>query len=132
MLRLKRLAVFCVFTIAVVTGLLFWVLHPSGAAALWGQSPPPQSGAKLSMLASISTPAVDITEDPVDGPVAGAVCGADRDTCQGAPGLRGSSRTGQRRSADVPDRLEYRGGNRLRRVRPRKPRRRKPDCRRAG
>ena len=66
MLRLKRLAVFCVFTIAVVTGFLFWVLHPSGAAAPWGQSPPPQSGAKLSMLSTISTPAVDITEGPVD------------------------------------------------------------------
>jgi membrane-bound lytic murein transglycosylase B len=66
MLRLKRLVVFCLFAIFVITGLLFWVLYPSRATAPWDQSPPPQSGAKLSMLSTISTPAVDITESSID------------------------------------------------------------------
>lgn len=67
MLRLKRLAVLCLFTISVITGLLFWARHPSGATAPWDESsPPPQSGAKLSTLSSISTPAVSITESSID------------------------------------------------------------------
>ena len=40
--------------------------HPSGATALWDQPPPPKSGAKLSTLAGISTPAVDITDGSID------------------------------------------------------------------
>ncbi|WP_396134261.1 lytic transglycosylase domain-containing protein [Arthrobacter oryzae] len=66
MLRLRRLAVFCVVAVCVITGLLFWARHPSGAMALWDQSPPPQSGAKLSALSSISTPAVNITKGSID------------------------------------------------------------------
>jgi membrane-bound lytic murein transglycosylase B len=66
MLRLKRHAVFCLVAISVITGLLFWARHPSGVPAPWDQSPPPQSGAKLSTLSSISAPALDVTEGSID------------------------------------------------------------------
>lgn len=65
MLRLKRLAVFCLVAICVITGLLFWVLRPSGAAGLWHQAPP-QSGAKLATLSTLSARAVDITDSTMD------------------------------------------------------------------
>lgn len=61
MLRLKRLAVLCLFAVCVITGFLFWALRLSGAAALGEQSAPPQSGAKLGMLS-----AVNITESTID------------------------------------------------------------------
>lgn len=66
MLRLKRLAVLCVFAVCVITGFMFWMLRLSGAAAFGEQPAPPQSGAKLEMLSTLSTPAVDITEGAID------------------------------------------------------------------
>lgn len=64
MLRLKRLAVFCLFAICVVTGLLFWVLRAPGAAGFGDLAAPPQSGAKLATLSG--TRAVDITDNTMD------------------------------------------------------------------
>jgi membrane-bound lytic murein transglycosylase B len=66
MLRLKRLAVFCLVATCVITGLLFWVLGPPGAAGSWSQSAPPQSGAKLATLQGFSARAVDITDSTMD------------------------------------------------------------------
>lgn len=64
MLRLKRLAVFCLFAICVISGLLFWARLPG--AATGSQPAPPQSGAKLSALSAISVPAVEITGHTLD------------------------------------------------------------------
>ncbi|MDV8147831.1 lytic transglycosylase domain-containing protein [Arthrobacter sp. B10-11] len=66
MLRLKRLAVFCLFATCVISGLLFWALGQSGAAGLRGQPPPPQAGMKLTALPDFSARAVDITDGTVD------------------------------------------------------------------
>lgn len=60
MLRLKRLAVFCVFAICVITALSFWALRQSGADAR-GALPPPRAEAKFETLAAGFTPAVNIT-----------------------------------------------------------------------
>ena len=64
MLRLKRLAVFCLFAICVITGLLFWVLRAPGAAGFGDLAAPPQSGAKLVTLSGAR--AVDITDSTMD------------------------------------------------------------------
>lgn len=61
MLRLKRLAVFSVFVICVVTGFLFWALPLSGAQARGALPPPPRAEAKLEVLSAGSTPAVNVT-----------------------------------------------------------------------
>jgi membrane-bound lytic murein transglycosylase B len=66
MLRLKRLAVFCLFATCVITGLLFWMLRQSGTAGLWDQAPPPQAGAKLAVLPDFGARAVDITDSTMD------------------------------------------------------------------
>jgi membrane-bound lytic murein transglycosylase B len=67
MLRFKRLAVFCVFAICVITGLLFWLIGPS---AFWGvsmgEAAPPRAGAKRAVLPDFSTRAVDITGSTMD------------------------------------------------------------------
>ncbi|MGY2745595.1 lytic transglycosylase domain-containing protein [Pseudarthrobacter sp. O4] len=61
MLRLKRLAVFGLFAICVITGFLFWALRESGAETRGTLPPPPRAGAKLEMLSTGITPAVNIT-----------------------------------------------------------------------
>ena len=61
MLRLKRLAVFGLFAFCVITGFLFWARGLSGAEARGALPPPPRSEAKLEMLSTNSTPAVNIT-----------------------------------------------------------------------
>ncbi len=66
MLRLKRLMVLCIFATCVITGFLFWATGFSGEAVLGEQSAPPQLGAKLTVLSTISTPAVDITGSTID------------------------------------------------------------------
>jgi membrane-bound lytic murein transglycosylase B len=66
MLRLKRLAVLYLFAVCVITGLSFWALHVSGVAMRGAQPPPPQSEAKLGVLSTDSTPAVNITKSTID------------------------------------------------------------------
>lgn len=63
MLRLKRLAVFCVFAICVITALSFWALRQSGADARGVVPPPPRSEAKLETPSTGITPAVNITRN---------------------------------------------------------------------
>ncbi|WP_426226616.1 lytic transglycosylase domain-containing protein [Pseudarthrobacter sp. DSP2-3-2b1] len=60
MLRLKRLAVFCVFAICVITALSFWALRESGADVRGALLPPPRSEAKLETPATGVIPAVNI------------------------------------------------------------------------
>jgi hypothetical protein len=62
-LRLKRLAVFCVFAICVITALAFWALRQSGADASGALPPPPQAAAKFETLAAGITPAVNVTRN---------------------------------------------------------------------
>ncbi|WP_220272954.1 lytic transglycosylase domain-containing protein [Arthrobacter sp. RT-1] len=63
MLRLRRLLVFTVFSICVITPLSFWALQQSGANARVVLDPPPRSEAKLEMLSTGITPAVNITRN---------------------------------------------------------------------
>jgi membrane-bound lytic murein transglycosylase B len=62
-LRLRRLLVFTVFAVCVVTALSFWALQQSGADARVVLDPPPRSEAKLEMLSTGITPAVNITRN---------------------------------------------------------------------
>ena len=66
MLRLKRLAVLCLFAVCVITSFSFWALHVSGRGWHGAQPPPPRSEAKLGVLSTDSTPAVNITKSTVD------------------------------------------------------------------
>ncbi|MFF1383892.1 lytic transglycosylase domain-containing protein [Arthrobacter sp. NPDC058288] len=66
MLRLKRLAVFCLVATCVITGLLLWVLRPHGTAGPWAPSAPPRAGAKVATLSAFSSRAVDITDSTID------------------------------------------------------------------
>lgn len=67
MLRLKRLAVFCVFAICAITGLLFWMLGPAAfRGGSPGEAPPPQAAAKLAVLPDFGARAVDITDSTID------------------------------------------------------------------
>ena len=61
MLRLKRLAVFSLFVFCLVTGFLFWVIPLSGAEARGDLPAPPRAEAKLEVLSTGSTPAVNVT-----------------------------------------------------------------------
>ncbi|WP_163166358.1 lytic transglycosylase domain-containing protein [Arthrobacter sp. Alg241-R88] len=63
MLRLRRLLVFTVFAVCVVTALSFWALQQSGADARVALDPPPRSEAKLETLSTGITPAVNITRN---------------------------------------------------------------------
>lgn len=63
MLRLKRLAVFCVFAICVVTALAFWARGQSGADARGVLLPPPRSEAKLEAPPTGLTTAVNVTRN---------------------------------------------------------------------
>ncbi|WP_255770626.1 lytic transglycosylase domain-containing protein [Pseudarthrobacter sulfonivorans] len=60
MLRLKRLAVFCVFAICVITALSFWALGQSGADAR-GTLAPPRAEVKFETLAAGIASAVNVT-----------------------------------------------------------------------
>ena len=62
-LRLRRLMVFCVVTICVITGVSFWVLQQSGGDARAALDPPPRSEAKLETLSAGITSAVNITRN---------------------------------------------------------------------
>ena len=66
MLRLKRLAVLAIFAFCVITGFTFWSLRVSGAETGGATPPPPRSEAKLEMLSTDSTPAVNITRGIFD------------------------------------------------------------------
>ena len=63
MLRLKRLAVFCVFAICVITGVAFWALGQSGADSRGALPPPPRAEAKLETLSTGLTTAVNVTRN---------------------------------------------------------------------
>ena len=62
MLRLKRLAVFCVFAICVVTAVAFWALGQSGADAR-GALPPPRAEAKFETTSAGLATAVNVTRN---------------------------------------------------------------------
>lgn len=66
MLRLKRLAVLILFAFFVITGVTFGALHVSGAEISGTDPAPPQSEAKLELLSTNSTPAVNITPGSFD------------------------------------------------------------------
>lgn len=66
MLRLKRLAVFSVFAFCLASGFSFWALRVSGGETAQAQPAPPQSEAKLEVLSTNSTPAVNITKSTID------------------------------------------------------------------
>ncbi|MET3720633.1 MULTISPECIES: lytic transglycosylase domain-containing protein [unclassified Arthrobacter] len=59
-LRLKRLLVFCVFAICVITAVSFWALRQPGAGEAL---PPPRSEAKLEAISTGIAPAVNITRN---------------------------------------------------------------------
>lgn len=63
MLQLKRLAVFCVFAICVITAVSFWALGQSGAPARGALPPPPRSEAKFDTSSTGLTTAVNITRN---------------------------------------------------------------------
>jgi membrane-bound lytic murein transglycosylase B len=65
-LRLKRLAVLTLFAFCVITGFSFWALRLSGAETGKAQPAPPQAEAKLEVLSTNSTSAVNITKSTVD------------------------------------------------------------------
>ncbi|GAP56801.1 hypothetical protein AHiyo6_33660, partial [Arthrobacter sp. Hiyo6] len=65
MLRLRRLATLIVFAFCIITGFSFWAVRVSGTVTVGDQSAPPQSGAKLSTLSTITT-AVDISDSTID------------------------------------------------------------------
>ncbi|WP_346958278.1 lytic transglycosylase domain-containing protein [uncultured Arthrobacter sp.] len=62
MLRLKRLVVFSLFALCVITAFSFWVIQQPGADARVALSAPPRAGAKLE-AAGITT-AVNVTRNP--------------------------------------------------------------------
>jgi membrane-bound lytic murein transglycosylase B len=63
-LRLKRLAVFCVFAICVITAGAFWVLRESGADAGTAlPPPPPRAAVKLETLSTGLATAVNVTRN---------------------------------------------------------------------
>lgn len=66
MLRLKRLAVLTLFAFCVITGFTFWALRVSGVETSGAKLAPPQSEAKLEVLSTSSTPAVNITQGSFD------------------------------------------------------------------
>jgi membrane-bound lytic murein transglycosylase B len=66
MLRLKRLAVLTLFAFCVITGFTFWALRVSGVETSGAKPAPPQSEAKLEVLSTSSTPAVNITQGSFD------------------------------------------------------------------
>jgi membrane-bound lytic murein transglycosylase B len=63
-LRLKRLLVFSLFAIGLTIGFSFWVTRPPGAEALGALAAPPRAGAKLEVLSSGMTTAVNVTRSP--------------------------------------------------------------------
>ncbi|MDR6415155.1 lytic transglycosylase domain-containing protein [Pseudarthrobacter sulfonivorans] len=62
-LRLKRLFVFCVFAICVITAVSFWALRESSADTRGALPAPPRAEAKLETLSTGITPAVNITRN---------------------------------------------------------------------
>ena len=62
-LRLRRLIVFCVVTVCVITGVSFWALQQSGGDARVVLDRPPRSEAKLETLSGGITSAVNITRN---------------------------------------------------------------------
>ena len=66
MLRLKRMAVLCVVLVCVITGFLFWALRMGGQPSAVMLPAPPQSAARLGVLSTTSTPALNVTR-VVDG-----------------------------------------------------------------
>ncbi|HJV99612.1 MAG TPA: lytic transglycosylase domain-containing protein [Arthrobacter sp.] len=67
MLRLKRMAVLCVVLVFVITGFLFWALRAGGQQAGMTLPAPPQSAARLGVLSTNSTHALNVTKGIVDG-----------------------------------------------------------------
>lgn len=67
MLRLKRMAVLCVVLVCVITAFLFWALRAGGQQAGMTLPAPPQSAARLEVLSTSSTPALNVTRGIVDG-----------------------------------------------------------------
>jgi membrane-bound lytic murein transglycosylase B len=67
MLRLKRMAVLCLFLICAITGFLFWALRIGGEQAGAMLPAPPQSAARLEVLSTNSTHALNVTAGIVDG-----------------------------------------------------------------
>jgi membrane-bound lytic murein transglycosylase B len=63
-LRLRRLVVFILFAVCVITAFLFWALGQPGLGARRAFSPPPRAVAELEMLSPGITTAVNVTRSP--------------------------------------------------------------------
>ncbi|MEQ4518135.1 lytic transglycosylase domain-containing protein [Pseudarthrobacter sp. B907] len=61
MLRLKRLLVFGLFALCVITAFSFWAVRQPGADASGALAPPPRAGAKLAASSAGLTTAVNVT-----------------------------------------------------------------------
>ena len=61
MLRLKRLLVFSLFALCVITAFSFWAVRQPGADASGALAPPPRAGAKLAASSAGLTTAVNVT-----------------------------------------------------------------------
>ncbi|WP_346925972.1 lytic transglycosylase domain-containing protein [uncultured Arthrobacter sp.] len=64
MLRLKRLLIFTLFAVSLINGFSFWATRPPGADAIGSLAAPPRAGAKLEMLSTGITTAVNVTPSP--------------------------------------------------------------------
>ncbi|MBD1591951.1 lytic transglycosylase domain-containing protein [Arthrobacter sp. S1_S22] len=64
MLRLRRLVVLILFTVAVTTASFVWALGQPAANARGAFSPPPRAEAELEVLSSGMTTAVNVTRNP--------------------------------------------------------------------
>ncbi|WCI09176.1 lytic transglycosylase domain-containing protein [Arthrobacter sp. OVS8] len=64
MLRLKRLLVFSLLAVCAIAAFSFWATRQPGAEALGALSAPPRAGAKLEMLSTGITTAVNVTPSP--------------------------------------------------------------------
>ena len=63
MLRLKRLAVFCVFAICIITAVAFWARGQTGADSRGALPAPPRAEAKFETLSTGLATAVNITRN---------------------------------------------------------------------
>ena len=72
MLRLKRLLVFSLLAVSLIAAFSFWAVRQPGADASGAFSAPPRAGAKLEMLSTGITTAVNVTPSPDAQWLAGA------------------------------------------------------------
>ena len=64
MLRLKRLTVFSLFAVCLITAFSFWVTRQPGADSRGTVSAPPRAGAELEIFSTGISTAVNVTQSP--------------------------------------------------------------------